>query len=320
MNKTSNTTPNFGLKPRLVFFGNERIATGVTTDTPVLNMLLSEGYDIAMIIASDSGTPSRQKRELEVEIFARKHSIPFYTPRRLSEIHEEIAISGAAIGVLVAYGQIVPKSIISLFPLGIINIHPSDLPQHRGSIPIEAVILAGETNTAVSLMQLASTLDAGPVYANTPVKLAGSETKQALADHLLDIGTRTLRVILPKILSGECVALPQDDATATYDARIDKADGILDLSKSAVQLEREVSAYLGWPGSRTVIAGKDVVITAAHVAYNTLENVDNKSTFVANKQLCLRTADGILVIDSLKPAGKPNMPASAFLAGYGKLV
>jgi methionyl-tRNA formyltransferase len=99
-----------------------------------------------------------------------------------------------------------------------------------------------------------------------------------------------------------------------------KQDGVLDLSKPAEQLEREVRAYLGWPGSHMVIAGKDVVVTRVHMANNALANVDKKTIFVANKQLCLQTADGVLVIDSLKPAGKSDMPASAFLAGYGRLL
>jgi|JI10StandDraft_1071094.scaffolds.fasta_scaffold18539_9 methionyl-tRNA formyltransferase len=308
-------------RPKIVFFGNERIATGATTTTPVLKMLRGEGYDIAMIIASDSGTRSRKNRELEVETFAREHSIPFYTPRNLSEIQNEIAASGAPIGVLVAYGHMVPESIISLFPLGIVNIHPSALPLHRGSIPLEAAMLAGETETAVSLMSLVRAMDAGPVYAQTPVTLTGSETKQTLADHLLEIGAETLRTVLPKILSGECVALPQDDSTATYDERIDKADGVLDFTKSATQLEREVRAYAGWPGSRTVIAGKDVVVTNAHESrVSSLESREAGVVFGDGKQLCIQSSDGVLVIDSLKPAGKPDMPAAAFLAGYGSLL
>lgn len=316
MNMTSKTTSTSGTNPKIVFFGNERIATGVTTSLPVLHMLRREGYEIVAIVASDAGTQSRKARELEVETFAREHSIPFLKPGKLTEIKEQLRSYGAALGVLVAYGKLVPESIIELFPRGIVNIHPSALPQHRGSIPVEAVILDGSTETAVSLMSLVKAMDAGPVYAQTPVRLVGDETKQALADTLLETGAATLKDTLPMLLDDTCKPEPQDHAAANYDERISKTDGEINLEKAAAQLAREVRAYLGWPGSRTVIAGKDVVITAAHVADNTLQNVDKKTIFVANKQLCLQTADGILVIDELRPAGKAAMPAAAFLAGH----
>lgn len=317
MNETSKTTPNSGDKPRIVFFGNERIATGVTTSTPVLRMLLEEGYEVAAVVLHQTFGTSRKRRELEILGVASAHNIPVLYPHKLSAVHETLASYKAALGVLVAFGKIVPEDTINIFPLGIINVHPSLLPQHRGPTPLESVILAGETETAVSVMALAKEMDAGPVYAQALLSLNGTEAKQQLADTMLEISAEMLRAVLPKILDGGCVAAPQDHASATYDKLISKQDGKIDLSKTAQRLEREIRAYAGWPGSHTVIAGKTVTVTAAHVADNSLVNVDNKSTFVANKQLCLQTSEGILVIDSLKPAGKKDMPAAAFLAGYG---
>jgi methionyl-tRNA formyltransferase len=169
-------------------------------------------------------------------------------------------------------------------------------------------------------MSLTKEMDAGAVYAYSEIDLEQQETKQQLADDLLELGSEMLLSILPRIASGAIAGSPQNDSRATYDSMIVKQDGVLDLSKPAEQLEREVRAYLGWPGSHMVIAGKDVVVTRVHMANNALANVDKKTIFVANKQLCLQTADGVLVIDSLKPAGKSDMPALAFLAGYGRLL
>lgn len=307
-----------GMKPRIVFFGNERLATGVTTSCPILTMLIAEGYDVVAVVANDSGTVSRNSHKLEIETVANEHRIPFYKPSQLPDITGILAALDAPVAVLAAYGKMVPKIIIDLFPVGIINIHPSLLPKHRGSTPIESVILDGSTDTAVSLMQLVPAMDAGSVYAQTPVKLVGNESKQDLADRLGEIGTTMLKELLPDIIAGTVIALPQDHTAATYDQRIDKNSGILDLAKPAAQLEREVRAYAEWPKSHIPIAGRDVVITAAHVTDNSLENVDKKTIFISNKQLCVQTVDGVLVIDNLKPAGKSDMPAAAFLAGYGK--
>jgi methionyl-tRNA formyltransferase len=281
-------------------------------------MLIEEGYDVAAIVVHDSGTQSRKARELEVETLANSRGIPVLRPHKLSDIAEQLRALNPPIAVLVAFGKIVPKSIIDIFPYGILNIHPSALPQHRGSIPIESVMLDGSTETAVSLMKLAPEMDAGPVFSYTPVSLTGSESKQELADLLNETGAEILREILPKILADTCQAAPQNDADATYDERIEKADGIIDASKPAVQLEREVRAYQEWPKSTLRIADIDTVIMRAHVASTPVEYKDNRTIFVFNNELCLRTSDGVLVIDSLKPAGKKEMTSQAFLNGYGK--
>ncbi|QQS19268.1 methionyl-tRNA formyltransferase [Candidatus Saccharibacteria bacterium] len=312
--------PTSGTNKRIIYFGNECIATGVNSDAPILRMLLGNGYDVAAVVLNDNESRSRKLRHFAVETIAVEHDIPVFKPHKIADITPELVAFNAAIGVLVAFGQLIPQNIIDIFPWGIINVHPSLLPKHRGSTPIESTLLSGDPTTGVCLMLLSATMDAGPLFDLSELKLNGDESKLTLASALLNIGSDRLRQLLPGILNGEIKPVPQKEANATYDKRISKQDGVIDLQKPAVQLEREVRAYIGWPGSRTAIAGKDVVITAAHVANNSLENVDNKATFVADKQLCLQTADGILVVDTLIPAGKTAMPASAFLAGYGRLL
>ncbi|MCA9327132.1 methionyl-tRNA formyltransferase [Candidatus Saccharibacteria bacterium] len=318
MSKTSKAMPNSGAKPRIVFFGNERIASGVTTTCPVLQKLIDEGYEVLAIVVNQGTNTSRRARMLEIADLAERYEIPVFSPAKPADISEKLSALGADVGVLVAYGRLVPQEVIDIFPAGIVNLHPSLLPLHRGSAPIESAILDGERVTGVSLMKVAKEMDAGDVYAYSEFELTGGETKQQLADELLELGGEMLAATLLRIVNGDIVGKAQDDSMATYDSHISKVDSLIDLTKPAKQLEREIRAYAGWPGSRTTIAGKDVVITAAHLDNNRLENVDNKSTFVANKQLCLQTSDGVLIIDRLKPAGKTEMPADAFLAGYGQ--
>jgi methionyl-tRNA formyltransferase len=300
--------------PRLVFFGNERIATGVGTSVPVLQALVEAGYQVVAVIVSQTDpAQSRKARTLEVQVVAEQLGIPVLAPAKLSDIKDQLRSLDAAAGVLVAYGKLVPAETISLFPRGIINIHPSLLPEHRGSTPIESVILNGTKETGVSLMQLSEEMDAGPIYAQEIVPLKGTESKQALADQLLNSGKDLLLKYLPGILEGSLQSNPQDPVEATYDKQIKKDTGELSTTKPATQLEREVRAYAGWPRSRLRLGTIEVIVTQAHVSD---QNGTPGTLWLQGKELGVHCTEGTLIIDSLIPPGKKEMTASAFLAGY----
>lgn len=297
----------------IVFFGNERIATGVSTTAPTLRKLVQHDYNISLVVANDEGTISRKQRELEIASVAREYNIPIVTPKRLGDIKDQLQATKATAGVLVAYGKMVPQSIIDIFPYGIANIHPSLLPLHRGPTPLESVILSGSQETGVSIMKLVKAMDAGPVYAQKKVALMGSETKQELADRLLNIGGDMLLECLPSIMDGTAKTISQDENKATYDNLIAKNDGIIAWQESAQQIEREIRAYAIWPKSKATIAGREVVITKAHVV--NLSGVAGKFA-VHEKQLVAFCGSNALVIDALMPSGKQEMTGQSFLAGY----
>lgn len=299
----------------IVFFGNERLATGVATTAPTLRALLEAGFNVVAVVSHNENTSSRLQRRLEVADIAKQHDIPVLLPSKPSEISEQLKAFKPKIGVLVAYGKIVPQSIIDIFPAGIVNIHPSLLPRHRGPTPLESVILDGSKKTGVTLMKLSKDMDAGPVYAYSEFELSGRESKQQLAAELAELGSSMVVALLPRIASGDVTGKPQDATEATYDNLITKEDGVLDWSKPAVQLEREVRAFYGWPGSRTALGDIDVILTKVHV----LPGVGKAGTlWREGKKLGVHTISGIVVIDSLKPAGKKEMTILAFLNGYGK--
>lgn len=299
---------------RLVFFGNERLATGVTTTVPVLQSLIAAGYEIAAVVVAQNPTAkSRQERPLEIAAIAAQHNIPLLAPPKLSEAKDTLEAFEAAAGILVAYGKLVPTEIIDIFPRGIINIHPSLLPKHRGSAPIESVILAGEAETGVSLMELSQAMDAGPLYAQQILPLRGDEPKQYLTDQLLELGKNLLLTHLPNILDGSLKPEPQQDTKATYDERIHKAASELDFTAPASQLVRHIRAYAGWPRSRAKLGTTEVIITAAHLG----EASGTPGTlWLEGPELGIHTSDGTLIIDSLIPPGKKEMTAAAFLTGY----
>ena len=299
---------------KIVFFGNERLATGLSSTAPTLRALIEAGHEITgVIVAQKKISNSRNARKLEIVQVAEAHNIPVLIPKNLREATDEIAELGAEIGVLVAYGKIVPQSIIDLFPRGIINIHPSLLPLHRGSTPIESAILGDDSETGVSVMSLSAGMDSGPVYGQSIIQLTGNETKQSLADKLLNIGKNMVIDYLPKILDGTMKAFAQDESLATYDKMINKSVGHLDWNKSALLLEREVRAYAVWPRSRTIINEIEVIITQCHI----IDGIGKIGGFWKNpKSLGFYTSDGILVIDKLIPAGKKEMDIASFLAGH----
>ncbi len=300
-------------KPSIVFFGNERLATGVTTNTPTLRALIAAGYEIKAVVANFVVGTSRSARQLEIQTLAAEHNIPVLLPSKTIDIINELREFNAEVAVLAAYGKIVPQDIIDVFPGGIINIHPSLLPLHRGSTPIESVILSGEAKTGVSIMKLVKAMDAGPVFGQSEVLLKGNESKQYLADELAEIGSAMLVELLPGIIRGEIVAAPQDDSSATYDTLISKDDCIIDYSKPALQIEKEIRAYAGWPKSSTKLAGIDVIITSASV---TDDSGDPGTYSINGKDLIIYCAVGALNILELKPIGKNSMSAESFIAGY----
>ncbi|HVS58995.1 MAG TPA: methionyl-tRNA formyltransferase [Candidatus Saccharimonadales bacterium] len=305
MKKTSKT---------IVFFGNERLATGVTTTAPVLKALIEAGYHVAAVVSHYEHGKSRNVRELEVQKVAEAHDIPVLLPDKPAHIVDQLKAYGAGAGVLVAYGKLVPQSVIDIFPHGIINLHPSLLPTHRGPTPIEGTILDGDNRTGVSIMQLVQKMDAGPVYGQSEIDLTGNETKQDLAAQLAEVGRAMMIELLPGILEGSIVAIPQDESRASYDALLSKADGSLDWNKPASRLEREIRAFQGWPQSRTEIAELPVIITKARLSDQKLAPGEWS---VQDASLLVGCTTGSLIIEWLKPAGKAEMTAQAFLAGYG---
>lgn len=299
---------------RLVFFGNERLATGLSaTDAPALRSLIASGCDIAAIVISQKPARSRAVRPLEVEALAAEHGIPLLSPSRPVDILNELAALRAPVAVLAAYGRIVPQSVIDVFPKGIINIHPSLLPRYRGPIPIEQAILDGAAATGVSIMALSAAMDAGPVFAQREVPLTGRESKAELAAKLGGIGAELLLEVLPAVLEGTASPKPQNNEEATYCSLLTPQSGLIDWQKPSVRLEREVRAYLGWPGSKTALFGRDVTVTAAAAAAGSA--LSPGQIRAAKKELAIGTGEGDLVIQRLKPSGKRDMSAAEFLAG-----
>jgi len=294
---------------KLVFFGNERLVSGLkSTDAPVLTGLIERGYDIVAVVSSYSEGTSRNARQLEVAAIANAHNIPLLLPARPGDIEEELKALHADAAVLAAYGRIVPQRIINVFaPIGIINIHPSLLPRHRGPTPIETTITAGDNEAGVSIMQLSAGMDEGPVYGQVSLPLTGNETKFDLYDKLSHAGASLLFDLLPDILSGALKPKPQENDGVSYTTLLTKEHGKLNpLTDDAYACERKVRAYLGYPKTTLSINNNDVLVTSAKVV--TTKSPDELVIDCANNTY-------LRVDELIAPSGK-KMSGAAYLRGY----
>jgi methionyl-tRNA formyltransferase len=292
-------------KPKLVFFGNERLATAIPTDAPTLRALVNAGYDIVAIVANHTEPVSRSRRQLEIVDVAHAYHIPVILPSRVAEIKDRLVKMDAAAGILVAFGKIIPQEIIDIFPKGIVNIHPSLLPMLRGSTPVETAILNGLKETGVSLMQLTAEMDAGPVYTQKKLTLTGSETKAELAQKLLDDGCQLLISNLPNILKGGLKPSVQDEPLATYTRLLTKEDGKTDFMEPAEVIERKVRAFWGFPKLRGRVFGHEVVITSARVVAGHSDG-----------NLVIKCQPGYLeILELIAPSGR-TMSGADFIRGY----
>ena len=295
------------MNSRLVFFGNERLATGISASGSMLSGLIEAGYDIAALVLNQHSVNSRISRDPEVISIAQKHKIPLIEFTSGNDMVEKLANLEAQAGILVAFGQIIPQKLIDTFPSGIINLHPSLLPLYRGSTPLEQVILDGQTKTGVSLMQLVQKMDAGPVFAQKQIAISNKISKQELAEKLLDLGQDLLIKNLPNILSGALKPVSQNEKLATYTSLINKTSGKLNLTKSAVQLEREVRAYLGWPKSQLELYGHNIIVTNARVV-----GAEDPGALI------LQCQPGWLeILELIAPSGR-KMSGQDFIRGYKK--
>lgn len=288
--------------PPIVFFGTEEHSL-IT-----LKALYNANLPVTAVITKPDAPRGRGGKMTEpaVKTFAREHNITVWQPAKLKDVANDIQRLGNPVGVLVSYGKIIPQSIIDLFSPGIINVHPSLLPKYRGPSPIEAAMINLDHETGVSIMQLNADMDAGPIYHQEKIALAGSESRAELYDKLFSLGSEKLVELLPRIVDDNLQPTPQNHTGATYCALLSKKDSLLDpTALTAAQAEARVRAHLSFPRTKLAFDDLELIITAAHVA--------NKPHTALDQQF---TDGNYLIVDQLiTPTSGKQMTAEAFLRG-----
>ena len=288
---------------KVLFFGNEQLAQGIKAQTPIFDALLADGrYEICALVLPQAHV----RKPFPITVKAQKHGIEIRQVQKGAELLPIIEELKPEVGILAAFGKLVPESAINAIPAGILNIHPSLLPKYRGTTPIETALLNGDTETGVSIMRLAKEMDAGNILAQEKVQITAETTKQSLYEELSTLGAKLLLGVLPGALAKNAPETAQNDAEATFTSKLNKDLALLKpAEKDAQTLSNEVRAYANFPKSKATLLGIPCTITVAHAAN------------LASTELDLLCADGrYLVIDRLLPENSKEMDAKSFLNGH----
>ena len=197
---------------------------------------------------------------------------------------------------------------------GCINVHASLLPRWRGAAPINAAILHGDEETGVTIMQMDVGLDTGPMLASKSIRIRRDDTAGSVIQALSTLGADLLIEALPDYISGKLASQPQPAEGATYAPMLKKEDGLLDFTHPAIELERRVRAMNPWPGAWFEWNGNPLKVIRASVVSGEKSLVSGSRCTVEGKP-AVQSAEGILVLDEVQPAGKKIMPGKSFLAG-----
>lgn len=298
---------------RTLFFGSGGVAL------PALRRLLAmPSVEIASVVTA-APRPAGRKGRLTSTLVAEAAiaaGLPLSTPATLRDeaTLAELRDIGPDLVVLADYGRIIPASMLALPHHGALNIHPSLLPRHRGASPVTATIYEGDEVAGVSLMRMDEGLDTGPIVAQREVPLDGTEIAPELEERLAEMGADLLVEHLPAWLDGSLPARPQADHGATLTRLLRRADGQLDPSRTALQLERQVRAYQPWPGSFLEFEGERLKIWAATVLERPA-SITQGDFALAQGTIALGTVKGALLLDEVQPAGKRRMAGADYRRG-----
>ena len=300
---------------RVVFMGTPDFAV------PSLQKLIDCGHDVIAVVTQPdkargrgkavTGSPVKQK--------ALEYNIPVYQPVKARDPQFVETLKGLAPEVIavVAFGQILPKAILDIPPLGCINVHGSLLPKYRGAAPIQWAVINGEKVSGVTTMYMAEGLDTGDMLMKAEVPLRPDETGGSLHDRLADVGADLLVKTLEALADGTAVRTPQDDSQAgAYASMLTKAMGRLDFSRPAMELERLIRGLNPWPSAYTCVHGRTLKLWEASVTDKTYGGQPGEIVEITKDCFVINTGDGGLAVKSVQPEGKKRMDAGAFLRGY----
>ena len=295
---------------RIVFMGTPDFAL------PSLEALIAAHDLVAVVTQPDRPAGRKQQlKEPPVKRLAAAAGIPIIQPRRIREPEamEALASHDADLFVVVAFGQILPQTVLDLPKHGTLNVHASLLPRWRGAAPIQAAIRAGDDVSGVTIMLLDAGLDTGPILSSRSVALERNETGQTLHDRLARLGADLLSVTIPRYLAGDIAQQVQDGSQATYAPQIKKGDGKIDWTQTAAEIERQVRAFAPWPGAYTQWKDAQLKIISGLPGEGKLPagQVAN-----LNGAIAIGTGAGLYLPSELQLAGKKRVPAGEFVNGY----
>ncbi|GIW06394.1 MAG: methionyl-tRNA formyltransferase [Dehalococcoidia bacterium] len=301
---------------RVVFMGTPEFAV------PSLRALASSGVELVAVYTQPDRPAGRGRRlaPSPVKTAALELGVPVFQPATLRPPEEvdRLAALQPDVIVVAAFGQILRPNVISIPPHGILNVHASLLPRWRGAAPIPAAILAGDTETGVTIMLIDPGLDTGPMLAKAAIPITEDDTTGTLTEKLAVLGADLLIRVLPEWVAGRIIPEPQDDALATVAPRIQPADAIIDWRQPSLQIARQVRAYQPWPGARSWLHGKQLTILAATPVGGEAEP-PGAIVLEGRSGLAVATGEGLLRLHRVQLEGGKPLDAASFRAGHRDL-
>ncbi|HXE80648.1 MAG TPA: methionyl-tRNA formyltransferase [Vicinamibacterales bacterium] len=299
---------------RVAFFGTPAFAV------PTLEALLRSRHPVVVVVSQPDRPSGRGHRiaPTPIKAVALEAGIPVLQPERLRDerFREAFTAFRPDLGVVAAYGKLLPEWLIAIPPLGLINVHASLLPKYRGAAPIQRAIMAGERETGVTIMRIVKDLDAGAMFAREVRPIPEDATSADIEKDLAEAGARLLVDVVDAIADGTAVEEPQDDRLATFAPKISKEDGFIQWNRSAREIHNQVRALVPWPRAWTHIADERVMVIRTAVEDAERPNAEPGEVLEASGDvLRIATGSGVLRILELQPEGRRVMSAREFLAG-----
>ncbi len=297
---------------RIIFAGTPEFAA------QALSALLKAGHDIPLVLTQPDRPAGRGMKASAsaVKQLAEQCGIPVWQPTSLKdpEIQSKLFDIGADVMVVAAYGLLLPKDVLEIPLLGCLNIHASLLPRWRGAAPIQRALLVGDKETGICIMQMDVGLDTGNVLMQTVLPIDAEDTAQTLHDKLAVLGAESIVKALEWLPLGKLNAVSQNEAEATYAAKLHKAEARLDWQKSAEELARAVRAYNPFPVAQLMVKGEIVRIWKAQ-AENTQQGAPGTILSADKSGICVVCGTGVLRLLEVQKAGGKRMPVAQFLQG-----
>lgn len=303
---------------RIVYMGTPEFAVAP------LERLIREGHQVVGVFTQQDKPKNRGMKLLPTPVkeAALAHGIPVFQPASFKSESALQALEGleADLGVVAAYGQLLPRRALEAPRLGCVNIHASLLPDYRGASPIQQVLLQGESKTGVTIMQMDTGLDTGDILLAEELPIDPRETADSLHDKLAALGAEALSRFLTELEAGRIVPQPQPKDCPHYAPRISKEDGRIHFTESAVQIDRMARGLTPWPGIFSTLEGKTVKLFGIQAEQGSGEGECGRILSCDQAGLLVRCADGAVRIAQLQAPGGKRMNCADYFRGhpYGK--
>ncbi len=296
----------------IVFMGTPQFAV------PTLEALVEDHRVVGVVTQPDRPAGrGRELRQSPVKRTALEHDLPLFQPRslRTPEALDRLSDWQPDVIVVAAFGQILSQEVLDLPPYGCLNVHASLLPLWRGAAPVAAAILHGDEMTGVTVMKMDVGLDTGPILAQREEPIRADDTRATLTERLSYVGAKLLAETLPAYVAGELEPRPQADDEATFADQLDKQDGRLDWSRTAVDLDRKIRAFTPWPGTFTFWKDKRLKVLKASPLPDWMDDAAPGTVVQVDQGAAVATSQGALRLEEVQLAGKRAMTMGPFLRG-----